>query len=144
MKCINCGNYLTKSDSFCPKCGKEVNKKIKLRIVIQTLLAVIIPFIVLSIIQKEPGYLFLFGAYLLSIIILELTIKTNSLKEGLICNLYSVIFQFGIMIFLSFLEIVAKNEVAGAAPLVVLVLELIYIPSLFVINFIVNLIFGKK
>ena len=145
MKCINCGNYLEKKDGFCPNCGNRVNKMLYIRIIVLGLIATVLPFIFLRGEGDKDSivYLYMFGSYFICTIIIEFTLRVFTRKEGIISSILGPLLQCSLMMILSFFEISAKGETAGLLPLAILVLELPYVPLLFIINMITNLIFCR-
>ena len=145
MKCINCGTYLENKPSFCPNCGNKVNKMLYIRIIVLGLIATILPFIFLRGEEDKDSivYLYIFGSYLICTIIVELTLRVFTRKEGIVSSIFGPLLQCALMMILSFFEISAKGEVAGLVPLAILILELPYIPLLFIINMVTNLIFCR-
>ena len=143
MKCINCGNYITKEDTFCTRCGNKINKKFWLRTLVLSVIAVIIPLICLNFIEGDISAVILFASYIVGAIIIEFALKANTRKEALFSNVYSVFLQVAIFFILVIVG-VPTGDNQGVAILAIMLLELIYVPALLVINFLVNLVFGKR
>ena len=143
MKCINCGNHLTKTDTFCTRCGNKVNKKFWLRVLILGILAAGLPLLFLNLMDSVLGAILLFVTYIIGCVVVELLIKTNTKKEIMFSSLYVDLLQIVILFLLALIDVDAGGY-QGLAVVGFFFLELLYAPVIFVINLIVGNIIGRK
>ena len=143
MKCINCGNHLTKTDTFCTRCGNKVNRKFWLKVLILGILAAGLPLLFLNLMDSVLGAILLFVTYIIGCVVVELVFKTNTKKEIMMSSLYIDLFQIAILFFLALIDVDAGGY-QGLAIIGFFVLEFLYAPVIFVINLIVGNIIGRK
>ncbi len=143
MKCINCGNHLVKTDTFCTRCGNKVNRKFWLRVLILGILAAGLPLLFLNLMDSVLGAILLFVTYIIGCVVVELLIKTNTKKEIMMSSLYIDFFQMAILFFLALIDVDAGGY-QGLAVVGFFILEFLYAPVIFVINLIVGNIIGRK
>lgn len=143
MKCINCGNHLVKTDTFCTRCGNKVNRKFWLRVSILGILAAGLPLLFLNLMDNVLGAILLFVTYIIGCVVVELLIKTNTKKEIMFSSLYVDLLQIVILFLLALIDVDAGGY-QGLAVVGLLFLELLYAPVIFVINLIVGNIIGRK
>ena len=143
MKCINCGNHLVKTDTFCTRCGNKVNRKFWLKVLILGILAAGLPLLFLNLMDSVLGAILLFVVYIIGCVVVELVFKTNTKKEIMMSSLYIDFFQMAILFFLALIDVDAGGY-QGLAIMGFFVLEFLYAPVIFVINLIVGNIIGRK
>ena len=143
MKCINCGNHLVKTDTFCTRCGNKVNRKFWLKVLILGILAAGLPLLFLNLMDGVLGAILLFVVYIIGCVVVELVFKTNTKKEIMMSSLYIDLFQIAILFFLALIDVDAGGY-QGLAVVGFFILELLYAPVIFVINLIVGNIIGRK
>ena len=145
MKCYNCGNYVTKQENFCSRCGNKVNKLFYVRMIVLGLIGAITFYVGFSFSETVTHFLIVLGVYIACVITIEFVFKTCSKKEGVISSLVSPLLQFGFSLFyVVIFGMSTPGDAGGVALIGVLILQLVFVPLLFIINIIVSLIFGKK
>ena len=145
MKCINCGNYVTKQENFCSRCGNKVNKLFLVRIIVLAIIAVLLFFLGLRFMKEAYQYIIFFGIYIVLAIIVEFTLKTHTKKEAILSSILSPLFELGFAMFYTIVFGMSdQSDAGGVAFLGISILHILYVPILFVINLIVSFIFGGK
>lgn len=145
MKCINCGNYVTKQENFCSRCGNKVNKLFFVRVLVLAIIAAVLFFFGARLVEEAYHFFIFFGVYVVLTIVVEFTLKVHTKKEALMSSILSPLFEFGFsMIFVVLFGMNDQSDAGGVALLGTLILHIAYVPALFLINFIISFIFGGK
>ena len=144
MKCTKCKNNIKWDDDYCSNCGHKTISKL----IIRTILLVVIEtaaFFAFANLSGNYVLPIIAVVYIACAITIEYITRIQDKSEKVIVNIVSLGIHVCLVMVLGTIDVKIKGEPSGAlAILLVPLVMIMYVPILFVINFVVGLIFPIK